>query len=229
MTTPELLLSPDDFSVHVQWGPRASGVEATGGLLASVLTLTADAEPRITVWFPTDTDSWGYAVSGLSHAPDPMIGLARELADGDPPAVRVEMETSDVERTGAPLSSLDIVIGSVDPYDPNHVTWTLREAGERFLSSTGGAISMLRALILLVDPDWAAISSREIDRLQAVDPNGPTVGWVTYVAHRILRAGATPPPGVSAEPTHRGYLFTLAPRPEQTSVAAVQAMAAALR
>ncbi len=228
MTRGGLQLRPDDFSVHVQWGPRASGVEETGGLLARILTLTADAEPRITVWFPTHTDSWGFAVSGLSHAPAPMINLAKEIADGDPPTVHIEMETSDVERTGAPLSGLDIVLGSVDPYDPNHVTWMLREAGERFLSSTGGAISVLRALILLTDPDWAAISSNEIDRLQSADPSGPTVGWVTYVSYGLLRAGVTPPPGVAAEPTHRGYLFTLAPRPEQTSVAAVQAMTAVL-
>src|SRR4051812_49137736 len=120
MTSPELDLRPETFSVHAQWGPRASTVEDTGRLLARFLSLTADAEPRITVWSSTNSDSCGFSLSGLPQFPDPMITMAKDLADGNPPVVRVELETSDVERTNAPLSGLDIVIGSVDPYDPNH-------------------------------------------------------------------------------------------------------------
>lgn len=229
MTAPELELRPEDFTVHAQWGPRPSSIEDTGRLLAGVLALTADAEPRITVWFPTDTDSWGFSLTGLSRFPDPMITMAKELADGDPPVVRVELETSDVERTGAPLSGLDIVIGSVDRYDPNHITWALREAGNRFLSSPAGAISVLRAMIAMTDCDWAAISSSAIDRLQPANPDGPTAGWATYISHRLLPHGVTSLPGIVAEPVHRGYLLMLAARPEQTTKESVLTLTTALQ
>jgi hypothetical protein len=221
-------LALDRFTVHIQWGPRASTVEGTGRSLAGLLRLIADADPRITMWFPGDDDRFGFTTADLAEYPEPLIRLAQDVADGDPPTVRLEMQTADVDGAGTPASALDITIGSVDRYEPNHFTWNLMEAGPQVLASPAAAISLLRALVALTDCDWGAISSSDIDSWQPARPDGPTLGWATYLAHRLLPTGPPVISGTAAEPVHRGYLLTLADRPEHTVQDVVAAAATVL-
>jgi len=226
-----VLLALDRFSVHAQWGPRTSSAEEIAALLAGLLPLTTNADSRIQHWFPADDDRFGFtATADTATRLDAFTRLVAQIGDGDPPVVRLEMETADVDGTGTPNSALDVTAGAHDPYEPNHVTWALLDAGPAVLASPTAAISLLRALIGLTDPDWAAISSTDIDAWQPIRPDGPTLGWATYLAYRL-----NPPakaladvPGVTVEPVHRGYLLIVAGRPEHTAEGVIRAISTLL-
>ncbi|GAB3824463.1 hypothetical protein ACFPIJ_63375 [Dactylosporangium cerinum] len=129
-----------------------------------------------------------------------------------------------VNGTGAPDTELALTVGATDRFEPNHVTWNLHGAGPQILAPTASQ-SLLRACVILTDCDWAAISSTDIDHWQTAAPDGPTIGWSTYLAHRLLPDGPPEVPGVAVEPVHRGYLLTSTTRPEHTDRSTVLAVA----
>jgi hypothetical protein len=51
---------------------------------------------------------------------------------------------ANVDGAGTPISAPDLTIGAQDPYEPNHIIWTLIEAGPTVLAAPTAAVSLLR-------------------------------------------------------------------------------------
>jgi hypothetical protein len=168
------------------------------------------ADDRLVAWLDGDD-----RLAGAVELPreDQLAGagyLIEDVSDGDPPVTRLQLAAAAVPGEQHAEAQLELVLGSFDPYEPNHVTFWPVDTAERLLADRARAEALLRAVVTLLDPHWAVWTTDEILARQPRRPDGPLWGWITYVAHRLGRRPAGQPAPAGFTLFHRGQLTWLA-------------------
>jgi hypothetical protein len=197
------------WQLHAQWGPRPATVEAQAELLVDLFDLLHTADDRLVAWLHDDKTLAGARDVPRDEQLAGTTGLLQDLATGIPPVARLGVYAVPTPGTPPVHSSVDAVLGSTDRFDPNLVTWWPIDCAERVIAHPTAAESVLRAVIALLDPDWAAWTTDEFLQRQRPDPDEPKWGWLTYVAHRLGPAPQPPTTTSSTEFVHRGQLIRI--------------------
>lgn len=213
--TPEPDTYPETYYAGAYWGPRKESPEACARRAAAFLNLLAGCDPFLAHWFlptrarqdarahplmppdvPTLTDLFRRGVNREAGGPAmEELGFRVSFDNGGP---RGDCATL---RLNGGMSSESV---------PNHCVLTVPWRGpnaDRVLST-----GVLMNMVLSWEPDQALVMSSAYEsQYRESDPEGASLGWLTYLSGRLGKVPPLPAP-VRMEPVgDQGTLILLTP------------------
>jgi hypothetical protein len=206
----------ESFVAGAYWGMRPEDIGSCTDRLVGFLSALGNAHPLFAEWFKPGKARVSAIGQPVEQTPDAIRALllaGRNRRDDDNSVIE-ELGFSarlwNAKHYGAVLG---IGCGICSKWVSNAVSIEFPEA-------EGGALDLYRpevvrsvmaALAEYWEPDWATLVSPAMRRLQQAPPQGPVIGWMTYLSRSRNVDVSQLPDGVVAEGLRDGTLITVAP------------------
>jgi hypothetical protein len=194
--------TPESYYAGAYWGPRREPPEACAQRASAFLNLLAPSDPFLAHWYKPARSRKDARKHPLMPLDVPTLTelFRRGVNRADGGKVIAQLGFSCWFDNGGgnyDSASLRIHCGDYSAASPNSCVLTLPRSGanaERVLTE-GVLTSAVRAMVLAWAPDWAFATSYAYERQYPEPDSAPfSVGWVTYLSHRLGKVPPLPAP-----------------------------------